>query len=184
MFLAVLEIKVNFRVFKENVRIVSFICFAIAIAFFSSCADQYVVERLDVGQGQEIVFYGDTYVDVAQCIRYEVNVNGKTVVPQRCICFVSAGDSRDLKFKLLLAKGGNLVGVSVKDNPNMIFAIHDFNKSLTWPGEIEGKRAIDEKEIPERLFKELQNEYPQIKRDILYGHGNRSCHAKYLPPNY
>jgi hypothetical protein len=37
-----------------------------------------------------------------------------------------------------------LVGISAEGNPNTIFAIHDFNENLTWPGEVEGRRVVDE----------------------------------------
>ena len=70
-------------------------------------------------------------MEVSQSIYYQVKVDQKIVIP---LCMICAGHDRgQLKFKTLLAKDGDLVGIFEQKFPQEILAIHDFKSNNSWP---------------------------------------------------
>ena len=92
----------------------------------------YVVTNLDAGSNRTITILADAYYDNGQAFYYEVKENGNVTVPKY---FIGGGeDDGTMRFKLIYSKDRNLVAVIEADNPNILYALHDFQSNETWPG--------------------------------------------------
>ena len=133
-----------------------------------ACADilygQYVVTSLGVGQGREIVILADNMYDNGRGFYYQVKVNNQVVVPMSYIC--AGRDSGSLKFRTLIGKNGNLVGLFEERRPGSILAIHDFSSGETWPRPHYDEPPENRWKIGELLLQELQSEYPDRRLEI------------------
>lgn len=122
---------------------------------------EYQVATLDVGKGRSIEIFATNHVEVSQGILYQVKVDQNIVVSLTLMC--TGLDNGKLKFKTLLAKDGDLVGVFEQKYPDEILAIHDFRSNVSWPRGSEENGA--------ELFKQLQAEHLNMKLTLGQKHG-------------
>ena len=130
-----------------------------------SCVDvpgEYEITTFDLGNGRSIEILASENAEVSQSFYYQVKVDQKIVVP---LCMICVGHDRNqLKFKTLVAKDGDLVGIFEQKYPQEIMAIHDFKSKATWPAEHEQYGAA--------LLSELQAEHQDKQLKLRDG---RAC---------
>lgn len=138
---------------------------ALMIMFISiSCGSrsgEYEIVTFDLGQGRSIEILASETLEVTQSFYYRVKVDHKTVVPLYMMC--AGHDKGQLKFKTIVAKGGDIVGVFDQKYPNEILVIHDFKSNASWPKTSDDKNATERNQLGEDLLKELQAEHQDIK---------------------
>jgi hypothetical protein len=128
---------------------------------YENSGEQHVV-TLDCGAGRRIVITASSSWECARPVHYRVVVDGKTVVPTHFIdcCDGNAEPLEILKFRLVQAEEGNLVGVieeSVSGEIRLVI-LHDFDKGESWPGLPCVQSKLQD------YFGRLQRENPGLKR--------------------
>lgn len=95
--------------------------------------DEYHVTTLRCGEGREIVITADTAWEISQPVRYRVMVDGEAVTTP-CY-FYGASETEKLRFRLVIAEKGELVGVlHAGENQEELVILHDFLSGESWPG--------------------------------------------------
>ena len=124
------------------------------LIILASCTatGEYEIETFDLGKGRSIEILASEDAEVSQSFYYQVKVDQKIVTT---LCMICVGHDRgQLKFKTLIAKDGDLVGIFEQKHPQEILAIHDFKSHDSWPRQ-EGFGAA--------LLKDLQAEHKDIQ---------------------
>jgi hypothetical protein len=95
--------------------------------------DEYHVTTLCCGEGRQIVITADTAWEISQPIRYRVMVDGEAVTTP-CY-FYCASETEKLRFRLVIAEKGELVGVlRAGEDQEYLVILHDFLSGESWPG--------------------------------------------------
>jgi len=128
---------------------------------------EYEITNFDLGKGRSIEILASEDAEVSQSFYYQVKVDQKIVVPLFMVCV--GHDRGQLKFKTLVAKDGDLVGIFEQKRPEEMLAIHDFTSNATWPGLL---NRSDQKHSGTLLLKELQAEHQN--KQLMLANG-RAC---------
>jgi hypothetical protein len=122
-----------------------------------------VLTRLPVGEhGNSIVILQDIYYDNGWRLYYQVKSGGKVIVDCRFIC--SQDDGKHSNFKIITARGGNLVGLFQESRPESIIALHDFSSGRTWPAVLSDSESyVETHDRGNALLASLQQEYSNVK---------------------
>jgi len=154
---------VNAKYCVEASRLSVLMIMLVAISC-GSASGEYEIVTFDLGQGRSIEILASETLEVTQSFYYRVKVDHKTVVPLYMMC--AGHDKGQLKFKTIVAKGGDVVGVFEQKYPNEILAIHDFRSNASWPNTSVDKKARERDQAGEELLKELQAEHQDIKMKL------------------
>lgn len=143
----------------------------VLLVLLVSCtaSGEYEIETFDLGNGRTIEIFASNDAEVSQSFYYQVKVDG-TIVASLCMMCVGH-DRGQLKFRTLLAKDGDLVGIFEQKFPEEILAIHDFKANASWPRmPMEYKNPEEHEQYGEALLKDLQAEHEGIQ--FRLGHKN------------
>ena len=135
-----------------------------------SCTDiagEYEITRFDLGKGRSIEILASEDAEVSQSFYYQVKVDGKTIVPLVMICV--GHDRGQLKFNMLAAKDGELIGIFEQKRPQQMLAIHDFKRNATWPGVLSPDQEADFKMSGGLLLRDLQTEHQNKQLTLADG---------------
>lgn len=135
-----------------------------------STSGQYEIVTFDVGQHRSIQILASEYLEVTRSFYYQVKVDEKVVVPLFRMC--GGIDSDHLRFKILVAQGGDLVGIFEKRYPQEILAIHNFKTNASWPALLSYGSTDEYYKFGEALLKELQAEHRDLELRLDEG---RAC---------
>jgi len=135
-----------------------------------SASGEYEIVTFDVGQHRSIQILASEYLEVTRSFYYQVKVDEKVVVPLVRMC--SGIDSSHLRFKILVAQGGDLVGIFEKRYPQEILAIHNFRTNASWPALLSYGSTDEYYKFGEALLKELQAEHRDVELRLDEG---RAC---------
>ena len=146
-----------------------FLFLSIAVLFsVSSCSSmlkkRQSVAAIDIGAGRVIVIKADIFSDSSQGYYYEVRVNGVIMVPEYFIC-ASRGE-KNHHFSVLSSSDGNLIGVIIDAQPNVVIAMHDFNSGRTWPGRSASESWEQNHNKGIVLLQDLQKDSPAGKLSL------------------
>ena len=84
---------------------------------------EYGIKNFDLGKGRSIELLASNDAEVSQSFYYQVKVDQKIIVPPFMICV--GHDRGQLKFRTILAKDGDLVGIFEQKHPGELLALHD-----------------------------------------------------------
>ena len=155
------------RVFKSAVLIPLLVMALLAV---SSCEwdREYVLQRLPLSDNRSVIVLAEDAAEISTSIFYQIKIGEETVVSTCRICG-AAKDPDSLKFKILSASNGNLIGLYEETNPERILALHDFSKGLSWPRGAPHEWTDDINNRGEELLERLQHEYPNSKFRLNHG---------------
>ena len=156
---------------KQNLHLSGLSLLMSIILISCTASGEYEVQTFDLGKGRSIEIFASENVEVSQSFYYQVKVDQKITIPLFRIC--GGHDRGQLKFKTLLAKDGDLVGIFEQKYPQEILAIHDFKSNASWPRMLSGYNSPEEhEEYGAALLKDLQAEHEDIQ--LKLGH-ERAC---------
>jgi hypothetical protein len=123
-----------------------------------------VLTTLPVGeQGNFIVILGDIYYDNGRLLYYQVNSGKKVIVDRSFICS-QLDNGKHSDFKIITARGGNLVGLFQESRPESIIALHDFSSRRTWPAALSDSESyVETRDRGNALLASLQQEHSNLK---------------------
>lgn len=123
-----------------------------------------VLTTLPVGeQGYSIVILEDIYYDNGRRLYYQVKSGEKVIVDRYFICS-QVDDGKHSNFKIITARGGNLVGLFQESRPESIIVLHDFSSRRTWPGVLSDSEShVETRDRGNALLASLQQEHANVK---------------------
>lgn len=123
-----------------------------------------VLTTLPVGeQGNSIAILEDIYYDNGRRLYYQVKSGEKVIVDRYFICS-QLDDGKHSNFKIITARGGNLVGLFQESRPESIIALHDFSSRRTWPAVLSDSESnVETRNRGYALLASLQQEYSNVK---------------------
>ena len=102
-------------------------------ALFRYLNGQYLLQRIDCGEGREILITAARSWEVGQPYCYVVRINGKVVVPTSGLGTVDHDVVQRLQFEKHWLAGHDVVAVSLRSVPDRFVVIHDFRDNSNWP---------------------------------------------------
>ena len=119
------------------------------------------------GQGNSIVILADTYYDNGRKLFYQVKNDEKVLVDRAFICSQLDEGVERSGFKIVTARGGNLVGIFQESRPEYILLLHDFTSSHTWPGVLSTSEShVETRNRGNVLLASLRQEHPHLKMKL------------------
>ena len=105
----------------------------------------------------------DVYYDNGRRLYYEVKNVDKVLVERRFIC-TQMDTGKHSNFKIITARGGNLVGVFQESRPDSIIVLHDFTSQQTWPAVLSDSESyVETRNRGNALLALLQQEHNELR---------------------
>lgn len=116
------------------------------------------------GQGNAVVILADTYYDNGRKLFYQVKNGERVLVDRSFICSQLDDGVVHSGFKIVTARGGNLVAVFQESKPESINVLHDFASRQTWPAVLSASEShVETRNRGNALLAALQQEHPNLK---------------------
>jgi hypothetical protein len=126
----------------------------------NGCSKHQQISQLDFPPSGAIIISAERFPDDTQPIYYQVNLNGRTVVPRTYILSEEPDRVKNLRFNLVKAQDGKLVGVTEEKFPQKVWAMYNTVTGETWPRcESGGVEACERR--GKLLLNQLQKDHPE-----------------------
>lgn len=135
------------------------LAFALMTLFSAlSCSSNYVVARLKIPAGGEILILTDYYYENDRKYTYQVMANGETKVPMTALCV--GEDPEKLRFQVVLGKQGDVVAVIENQKPGEVLMLYEPNSGESWPHALPSESFENQKARGLKQLQKLQAEEP------------------------
>ena len=120
---------------KRLVGVVTSACLVIGctLGIYHSFNGQYLLQRIDCGEGREVLITAARAWEAGQPYYYVVRVNGKVVVPTTGLGTSNPEIVQRLQFEKDWLAGHDVVAVFESSVPDQFVIIHDFRDHSNWP---------------------------------------------------
>jgi hypothetical protein len=94
--------------------------------------EEYGITTFDCGARGKIIITAASSWEISQPVYYQIVTDGKIVVQKSTFYYAYPGEN--MRFSIVTAENGNLVGVvSDRDCGHVVLILHDFGTCESWP---------------------------------------------------
>lgn len=151
----------SFIAFRSFVAFRLILAAMVLVSGTAACSRHQVIAKFDAGEGRSISIFAKRWYEDNQPILYQVEVEGRTVVPPTYISSEDPEDVKRFRLRLVSNKARTVYGVVDEKLPQKIFILHNFATGATWPRWEGGPYEQAEQKAEENL-RELQKDHPEV----------------------